>query len=71
MAVTSMPFPLESAPPSVVLPSVSAAHLFCRDTRAIVYILKPHPIQRMLDFDFVCRKEVPSIVGIWPFVICV
>ena len=38
-------------------------HLFTRDTRAIVYNMKPAPIQRMLDFDYLCGRT-PSVAGI-------
>ena len=28
--------------------------IFSRDTQAIFYNWKPNPVQRMLDFDFLC-----------------
>jgi len=38
--------------------------LFDQDTQALFYNLKATPIQRMLDFDYVCRRKKPSIVGV-------
>lgn len=30
--------------------------IFSRDTQAVFYNWKPGPVQRMLDFDFLCGK---------------
>ena len=38
--------------------------LFDRDTQAIIYGLQANAIQRMLDFDYVCRREKPSVAAI-------
>ncbi len=38
--------------------------LFTKKTKAFVYNLKAGPIQRMLDFDFLCCRETPSVAGI-------
>ncbi len=38
--------------------------LFDRDTQAIIYGLQANAIQRMLDFDYVCRRERPSVAAI-------
>ncbi|NYZ73930.1 ATP citrate synthase [Candidatus Micrarchaeota archaeon] len=38
--------------------------IFSNTTRAFVYNLKAGPIQRMLDFDFLCKREDPSVAGI-------
>ncbi len=38
--------------------------LFTQHTQALFYNLKANPIQQMFDYDFICRKEKPSIVGI-------
>ncbi len=38
--------------------------LFNRNTRAIIYGLQRNAIQRMLDFDFVCKRETPSVAAI-------
>nr|CAD1833156.1 unnamed protein product [Ananas comosus var. bracteatus] len=37
---------------------------FSRSTQALFYNYKQLPIQRMLDFDFLCGEETPSIAGI-------
>ena len=38
--------------------------LFDANTQALFYNLKATPIQRMLDFDYLCRRSKPSIVAI-------
>ena len=38
--------------------------LFDRDTTAIVYGYQRNAIQRMIDFDYVCRREKPSVACI-------
>ena len=38
--------------------------LFDKDTRAIVFGFQQNAIQRMLDFDYVCRRETPSVAAI-------
>ncbi len=38
--------------------------LFDRDTQAIVYGYQVNAIQRMLDFDYACGREIPSVGGI-------
>lgn len=38
--------------------------LFDRNTRAIVYGYQAAPIQRMLDFDYACRRDTPSVACI-------
>jgi ATP-citrate lyase alpha-subunit len=38
--------------------------LFHRDTKAFVYGNQLRAVQRMLDFDYMCRKGSPSVVGI-------
>jgi len=35
--------------------------LFHRDTECIVYGFQTRAVQRMLDFDFVCRRQKPSV----------
>jgi len=37
--------------------------LFTKDTKAFVYGAQTRAIQRMLDFDYLCRKESPSVVA--------
>lgn len=38
--------------------------LFTEDTKSIIYGLQTNAIQRMLDFDYACRRENPSIVAV-------
>jgi succinyl-CoA synthetase alpha subunit/citrate synthase len=38
--------------------------LFDRDTKAFVYGYQTNAIQRMLDFDYICKRGTPSIVAI-------
>lgn len=38
--------------------------LFHKGTRAFVYGNQLRAVQRMLDFDYLCRREFPSVVGI-------
>ncbi len=38
--------------------------LFDKNTQAIIYGFQPNAIQRMLDFDYVSRRETPSIAAI-------
>jgi succinyl-CoA synthetase alpha subunit len=38
--------------------------LFSRDTRALIYGYQQNPIQRMLDFDYVCQRKTPSVAAI-------
>jgi len=38
--------------------------LFDRNTLAIVYGMQEDAIQRMLDFDYICRREKPSVAAI-------
>ena len=35
--------------------------LFSRDTQCIVYGFQTRAVQRMLDFDYVCRRATPSV----------
>ncbi|KAA8493699.1 ATP-citrate synthase beta chain protein 1 [Porphyridium purpureum] len=43
---------------------VPCGPLFSKQTQAIVFNYKKQPIQRMLDFDFVCEREAPSVAAI-------
>ncbi len=38
--------------------------LFDRNTRALIYGYQTNAIQRMLDFDYICKREVPSISAV-------
>ena len=37
--------------------------LFSRDTKAFIYGAQTNAVQRMLDFDYLCRKDEPSVVA--------
>ncbi|GAX72929.1 hypothetical protein CEUSTIGMA_g384.t1 [Chlamydomonas eustigma] len=39
-------------------------HLFSRSTQAIFFNYKEKPVQRMLDFDYVCGRQTPSVACI-------
>ena len=41
-------------PAPAASPSSSLGEIFSRTTQAVFFNLKPAPIQRMLDFDYVC-----------------
>jgi len=41
-----------------------AKDLFSKDTQAFIYNLKANPIQRMLDFDYICGREFPSVSAV-------
>ncbi|CAK9207537.1 unnamed protein product [Sphagnum troendelagicum] len=43
---------------------MSTGQLFSRTTQALFYNYKQSPVQRMLDFDFLCGREIPSVAGI-------
>ena len=38
--------------------------LFTRDTKAFIYGSQVAALQRMLDFDYMCRKDSPSVVAL-------
>ncbi|MFX1557342.1 MAG: ATP citrate synthase, partial [Promethearchaeota archaeon] len=38
--------------------------LFDDNTQAIIYGFQANPVQRMLDFDFVCKRKKPSVAAI-------
>ncbi|KAJ7544519.1 hypothetical protein O6H91_09G081600 [Diphasiastrum complanatum] len=43
---------------------MSTGQLFSRSTQALFYNYKQSPVQRMLDFDFLCGRDTPSVAGI-------
>ncbi|QCD77475.1 ATP citrate [Vigna unguiculata] len=43
---------------------MATGQLFSRTTQALLYNYKQLPIQQMLDFDFISRRETPSVAGI-------
>ncbi len=42
---------------------LASYELFSRDTQAFVYGNQTRAVQRMLDFDYLCRKETPSVAA--------
>jgi succinyl-CoA synthetase alpha subunit len=42
---------------------MNSYELFSRDTKAFVYGAQLNAVQRMLDFDYLCRKDQPSVVA--------
>lgn len=41
---------------------------FTNKTRAIVYGMQPRAVQGMLDFDFMCKRQTPSVAAmVYPF----
>ncbi|VAH60501.1 unnamed protein product [Triticum turgidum subsp. durum] len=43
---------------------MATGQIFSKTTQALFYNYKQLPIQRMLDFDFLCGRETPSVAGI-------
>ncbi|KAK9084361.1 hypothetical protein Scep_030832 [Stephania cephalantha] len=43
---------------------MATGQLFSRTSQALFYNYKQLPVQRMLDFDFLCGRETPSVAGI-------
>ncbi|KAM0948457.1 putative ATP citrate synthase [Dioscorea sansibarensis] len=43
---------------------MATGQLFSKNTQALFYNYKQLPVQRMLDFDFLCGRETPSVAGI-------
>ena len=37
--------------------------LFNSDTQAIIYGFQANPVQRMLDFDYICKRKKPSVAA--------
>ncbi|KAL2117228.1 hypothetical protein VTJ04DRAFT_9396 [Mycothermus thermophilus] len=52
------------AAPSRPLSPLPAHALFSEKTRCLVYGLQPRAVQGMLDFDFICKRQTPSVAGI-------
>lgn len=44
--------------------SKPAYQLFSKNTQAIIFNLQANAIQRMLDFDYVCNRETPSVAAV-------
>lgn len=55
-------------PPTAPASPLPAYQLFHNKTRAFVYGMQPRACQGMLDFDFICKRSVPSVAAIiYPF----
>lgn len=49
-------------------PANDTRKLFSNSTKAIVWGMQQRAVQSMLDFDFICRREEPSVVAmVYPF----
>lgn len=46
------------------MPDNSSYLLFDRSTQALIYGFQVNAIQRMLDFDYICKREMPSVAAI-------
>ncbi|CAM9520580.1 unnamed protein product [Ectocarpus sp. 13 AM-2016] len=58
----------ESAPNGTTASSEHTVQNFAPDTTAIVYGLQNRAVQGMLDFDFMCKREKPSVACmVFPF----
>eukprot|EP00339_Tiarina_fusa_P010900 CAMPEP_0117044238 /NCGR_PEP_ID=MMETSP0472-20121206/30682_1 /TAXON_ID=693140 ORGANISM="Tiarina fusus, Strain LIS" /NCGR_SAMPLE_ID=MMETSP0472 /ASSEMBLY_ACC=CAM_ASM_000603 /LENGTH=235 /DNA_ID=CAMNT_0004755935 /DNA_START=16 /DNA_END=719 /DNA_ORIENTATION=+ len=44
--------------------SLAPGHLFSKQSQAIFYNWKTDPVQSMLDFDYICKREIPSIAAL-------
>ncbi|QKX58125.1 uncharacterized protein TRUGW13939_05246 [Talaromyces rugulosus] len=51
-------------PPSRLLSPLEQHTLFHNKTRCFVYGMQPRAVQGMLDFDFICKRNSPSVAGI-------
>uniref|UniRef100_A0A6B2E9C1 ATP-citrate synthase n=1 Tax=Phlebotomus kandelakii TaxID=1109342 RepID=A0A6B2E9C1_9DIPT len=50
------------------LDGVRGGKMFSKTTQAIVWGMQTRAVQSMLDFDFICRREEPSVVAmVYPF----
>ena len=38
--------------------------LFSRDTQAFIYNMQVNAAQRMLDFDYIARRDTPSVAAV-------
>lgn len=53
---------------SVFISVVKATTLFSMHTKAIVWGMQTRAVQGMLDFDYICSREQPSVAAmIYPF----
>ncbi|XP_055702913.1 ATP-citrate synthase isoform X2 [Phlebotomus papatasi] len=53
---------------TAVVDGVRGGKMFSKTTKAIVWGMQTRAVQSMLDFDFICRREEPSVVAmVYPF----
>lgn len=50
------------------LPAAKATSLFSKHTKSIVWGMQTRAVQGMMDFDYVCSREEPSVAAmVYPF----
>lgn len=50
------------------VPSAKATTLFRKQTKSIVWGMQTRAVQGMLDFDYVCSRDEPSVAAmVYPF----
>ncbi|KAL9248669.1 ATP-citrate synthase beta chain protein 1-like protein [Drosera capensis] len=59
-----LPLKMHIVKATVTVSIMATGQLFSKTTQALFYNYKQLPIQRMLDFDFLCGRETPSVAGI-------
>uniref|UniRef100_A0A8C5A2V7 ATP-citrate synthase n=1 Tax=Gadus morhua TaxID=8049 RepID=A0A8C5A2V7_GADMO len=65
---SALPFPLHPLPGVFVSPPAKATTLFSRHTKSIVWGMQTRAVQGMLDFDYVCSRDEPSVAAmVYPF----
>lgn len=53
---------------SLLLPKAKATTLFSKHTKSIVWGMQTRAVQGMMDFDYVCSREEPSVAAmVYPF----
>ncbi|XP_038830696.1 ATP-citrate synthase-like [Salvelinus namaycush] len=54
--------------PKAGIPAAKATMLFSRNTKAIIWGMQTRAVQGMLDFDYVCSRDEPSVAAmVYPF----
>lgn len=48
---------------ALALSATEYRKLFSKSTKSIVWGMQTRAVQSMLDFDFICRREEPSVVA--------
>lgn len=53
---------------SFPVPVAKATTLFSKNTKSIVWGMQTRAVQGMLDFDYVCSRDAPSVSAmVYPF----